>query len=296
MLQTTADSIEKAKTFLPESFSLETLQNYDFASMFSGWLKDIVNFGVLVLLAILVFIVGKWISKFILKLVDKSMEIKKWDSGLSQFIHSLVSISLSIFIVIIAASILGVSAVSFAALLGAAGLAIGAALSGQLQNLAGGVIILITKPFTLNDYIEAVGLQGTVTSISIFYTSLTTPDNKIHKIPNGLLSTSSMTNYTEAKIRRCDVVITAEYDTPFEKVEALARRVASEDKRILSTPAVDVFLVELGDNSVNIALRAWCKTEDYWAVYFDLNKTIYAECNKEGIGFAFPQLTIHQAK
>ncbi len=290
------DSLETAQSMLPENFSTDGMIDYLSSDMVMGWAKDALNFGIRVVLAIVAFIIGRWIAHKIIKKVDKLMKKKSFDPAMVKFFDSLLNMALMIALFIIAAGILGVSAVSFAALLGATGLAIGAALSGQLQNLAGGVIILITKPFRIGDYVQATGLEGVVSNISIFHTSLTTVDNKVHRIPNGLLSTSSITNFTEEKMRRCDIVMTVEYDTPFEKVEEVARRIANEKKLVLKDQPIDVFLVEMADSSVNIALRVWCRTEDYWDLYFDLNKTIYAECNKEGIGFAFPQLTVHQAK
>ena len=164
-----------------------------------------------------------------------------------------------------------------------------------MQNFAGGLIVLLLRPYKVGDLIESQGITGTVREIQIFHTILTTGDNKIIYIPNGALSSGTVTNYSREATRRVEWIIGVEYGENFDKVET-TRRIIAEDKRILSDPAPFVALHALDASSVNVIIRAWVKSEDYWGVYFDMNKTIYSVFNKEGIGFPFPQLTVHQAK
>ena len=218
------------------------------------------------------------------------------DASIQSFVKSLVNILLTILLIIAVIGKLGVETTSFAALLASAGVAIGMALSGNLQNFAGGLIVLLLRPYKVGDLIESQGITGTVREIQLFHTILTTGDNKIIYIPNGALSSGTVTNYSREATRRVEWIIGVEYGENFDKVEETTRRIIAEDKRILSDPAPFVALHALDASSVNVIIRAWVKSEDYWGVYFDMNKTIYSVFNKEGIGFPFPQLTVHQAK
>ena len=170
------------------------------------------------------------------------------------------------------------------------------ALSGNLSNFAGGLIVLLLRPYKVGDWIEAQGVSGTVREIQIFHTILTTADNKVIYIPNGALSSGTVVNYSRENTRRIEWVIGVEYGEDFAKVESTVRRILAEDGRILPDPAPFVALHALDASSVNVVIRVWVKSEDYWSVYFDLNKNIYAVFNEEGIDFPFPQLTVHQAK
>ena len=231
--------------------------------------------------AILIFVVGRFLISFIKKLLS---------------IKSLVNILLTILLIIAVIGKLGVETTSFAALLASAGVAVGMALSGNLQNFAGGLIVLLFRPFKVGDWIESQGVSGTVREIQIFHTILTTADNKVIYIPNGALSSGTVTNYSREETRRVDWVIGVEYGENYDKVESTVRRILAADSRILNTPEPFVALHALDASSVNVVIRVWVKNSDYWGVYFDMNKTIYATFNKEGIGFPFPQLTVHQAK
>ena len=203
---------------------------------------------------------------------------------------------LTILLIIAVIGKLGVETTSFAALLASAGVAIGMALSGNLQNFAGGLIVLLFRPFKVGDWIESQGVSGTVREIQIFHTILTTADNKVIYIPNGALSSGTVTNYSREDTRRVDWVIGVEYGENYDKVEGTVRRIISEDSRILNTPEPFVALHALDASSVNVVIRVWVKSGDYWGVYFDMNKKIYSVFNEEGIDFPFPQLTVHQAK
>ena len=177
-----------------------------------------------------------------------------------------------------------------------AGVAVGMALSVNLQNFAGGLIVLLFRPFKVGDWIESQGVSGTVREIQIFHTILTTADNKVIYIPNGALSSGTVTNYSREETRRVDWLIGVEYGENYDKVESTVRRILAADSRILNTPEPFVDLHAFDAISVYVVIRVWVKNSDYWGVYFDMNKTIYATFNKEGIGFPFPQLTVHQAK
>ena len=255
-----------------------------------------VNAGGHIISAVLIFIVGRFLISFLNKMVARLLAKRHVDASIQSFVKSLVNILLTILLIIAVIGKLGVETTSFAALLASAGVAIGMALTGNLQNFAGGLIVLLLRPYKVGDLIESQGITGTVREIQIFHTILTTGDNKIIYIPNGALSSGTVTNYSREATRRVEWIIGVEYGENFDKVEETTRRIIAEDKRILSDPAPFVALHALDASSVNVIIRAWVKSEDYWGVYFDMNKTIYSVFNKEGIGFPFPQLTVHQAK
>lgn len=287
------DTTATAAPPLAETLTPEKLAAIDYEDLFSNWLEKAINFGIRVVIAILIFYLGRLIMNWILRLVDRAMERRKLEPAVRSFLHSLLKVVLLIVVVVAAVNALGVAPVSFAALMAAAGVTIGASLSGQLQNLASGVVILLTHPFRVGDYITAGVVEGTVSRVAIFFTTLTTVDNKIIYIPNAKLTSDALINYSEMKLRRCEWVINVEYNTDYEQVRALLEQVANNDKRILAEPTHQVALSKLNASSVDIFLRGWCHTEDYWQLYWDLNREIYALFNKEGIAFAFPQLRVH---
>ena len=209
---------------------------------------------------------------------------------------SIVNITLLVLLFLAVIGKLGIELTSFAALLASAGVAIGMALSGNLSNFAGGVIILIFRPYKVGDYIEAsTGASGTVTDIQIFHTVLTTPDNKIVFAPNGNMSGAVVTNYSRKETRRLDFTFCVEYGTDFQLVRDTLMSIIEKDSRILREPAPFIELSALADSSVNIIVRVWVNASDYWGVNFDMNKNVYATFNEKGISFPFPQLTVHQA-
>ena len=246
--------------------------------------------------AIIIYIVGRFIIKQVGRLLARILEKRKLEISVQTFLRSLVSILLNLILAFAIVSRLGVETTSFAALLASAGVAIGMALSGNLSNFAGGLIILVFKPFKVGDYIEGQNANGTVREIQIFHTILTTVDNKVIYVPNGALSSNAITNYNKQETRRAEWVFGVEYGEDFEKVKAVLQRIIDADPRILMDPAPMIALGALSASSVDIKVRAWAKTADYWDVYFDMNKIVYDTFNKEGIGFPFPQLTVHQAK
>lgn len=246
--------------------------------------------------AIIIYIVGRFIIKQVGRLLARILEKRKLEISVQTFLRSLVSILLNLILAFAIVSRLGVETTSFAALLASAGVAIGMALSGNLSNFAGGLIILVFKPFKVGDYIVGQNANGTVREIQIFHTILTTVDNKVIYVPNGALSSNAITNYSKQETRRAEWVFGVEYGEDFEKVKAVLQRIIDADPRILKDPAPMIALGALSASSVDIKVRAWAKTADYWDVYFDMNKIVYDTFNKEGIGFPFPQLTVHQAK
>ena len=261
-------------------------------------LKQLISMGVergkSILLAIVIYIAGKFIIKLINKVVRQMLERRGVDATIQSFLKSFVSILLNILLIITVISALGVNTTSFAALLASVGVAAGMALSGNLQNLAGGLIILLFKPFKVGDFIEAQGTMGTVKEIQIIHTILQTVDNKEIFLPNGSLSSGSITNYNKMGTRRVDFTVSVEYGTDVEKVLNALKSIAVSDERILKDPAPFYALSALADSSVNFTFRVWVNSADYWGVYFDVNKRIYEDFNRIGISFPFPQLQIHQ--
>ena len=262
-------------------------------------LQSLINWGVEVgkdiIAAIIIYIIGRFIIKQILRIVKKIFEKKKTDISVQSFLMSVLSVLLYLVLAFAIISKLGVETTSLAALLASAGVAIGMALSGNLSNFAGGLLILIFKPFKIGDYIDAVGASGTVREIDIFHTVLLTVDNKVVYVPNGTLSSNTITNYSKEALRRVDFSFAVEYGEDFEKVKASLERIIAADSRILKEPAHFIAVGALSDSSVDITVRVWVKAADYWDVNFDMIKTVYATFNKEGIGFPFPQVTVHQA-
>ncbi len=254
------------------------------------------DLGKRILAALIIFIIGRLLVSFINKMVARVLQRRKVDAGVQTFVRSLVNILLMILLVIAVISKLGVETTSFAALLASAGVAVGMALSGNLQNFAGGLIILIFRPYKVGDWIEAQGVSGSVKEIQIFHTILTTADNKVVYIPNGSASSGTIVNYSREDTRRVDWTVGVEYGEHFDRVEETVRRILAADKRILDTPAPTIALGALDASSVNITIRVWVKNADYWGVYYDVQRAIYEEFNRAGIGFPFPQLTIHTAK
>lgn len=247
--------------------------------------------------ALLVFIVGRFLISMINKLVQRVLLKRNIDPSIKTFVGSLIHIILMILLIVSVVGALGVQTASFAALLASAGVAIGMALSGNLSNFAGGLIILIFKPYKVGDFVEAQNLSGTVREIQIFHTVLTTPDNKVIYIPNGSLSSSAVINYSYQQVRRIDWTFGVEYGTDYAKVKGVLEEILAKDERILQEPAAPfIAMSQLADSSVNYVVRVWVNSPDYWNVYYDITRIVYERFNAEGIGFPFPQLTIHQAK
>ena len=274
---------------------VKNVQNVNLEQDIQQIITFCVDAGKSILLAAVIFIAGRFLISVINRLVAQMMERRKIDATIQSFLRSFINILLTLLLLISVVSALGVNTTSFAALLASAGVAVGMALSGNLQNLAGGLIILLFKPYKVGDYVDAQGVSGTVKEIQIFHTVLVTPDNKIIYVPNGSLSSGSVTNYSLSQLRRVDWTVGVEYGTEIEKVRQTVLDLIKKDGRILTEPAPFIALSALADSSVNITIRVWVKNEDYWGVFFDMNQNIYEVFNREGISFPFPQVTVHQA-
>lgn len=274
---------------------VRNVQNVNLEQVIQQVITFCVDAGKSILLAAVIFIAGRFLISVINRLVAQMMERRKIDATIQSFLRSFINILLTILLLISVVSALGVNTTSFAALLASAGVAVGMALSGNLQNLAGGLIILLFKPYKVGDYVDAQGVSGTVKEIQIFHTVLVTPDNKIIYVPNGSLSSGSVTNYSLSQLRRVDWTVGVEYGTEIEKVRQTVLDLIKKYGRILTEPAPFIALSALADSSVNITIRVWVKNEDYWGVFFDMNQNIYEVFNREGISFPFPQVTVHQA-
>lgn len=246
------------------------------------------------LYAIGVLIIGLFVIRMITNALKKIFSIRRIDPTLTPFILSLVGWGLKALLVISVASMVGIETTSFVAVLGAAGLAIGLSLQGSLGNLAGGVMILIFRPFKNGDYIEAQGVEGVVDTIDVFATSMTTVDNKKIIIPNGPLSGGVIKNYTAESTRRVDLTIGVGYGDDLPKAIRVLQDMCHSDSRVLQNPEpAFVGVTDFGDNSVNLTVRAWTATENYWGVFFDLNAEMKAVLDKENISIPFPQRDVH---
>lgn len=264
---------------------------------FDKGVELILSYGPKLVGAILVWFIGGMVIKVLVNSFERILNKRDIDDSLKPFLKGIIKSLLRVMLVISVLGMLGIEMTSFVAILGAAGLAVGMALSGTLQNFAGGVMILIFKPFKNGDLIEAQGHTGVVKEIQIFNTILKTPDNKTIIIPNGGLSTSSMINYSTEDQRRVDWSFGIGYGDKTEQAKDLLHKLMDEDSRILKTPAEPFVAVsELADSSVNFAVRAWVKAEDYWSVFFDMNEKVYNTFNKEGINIPFPQMDVHVHK
>ena len=254
------------------------------------------TYGIKFLTAIVVFWIGLKVVKFLCKGMEKWFNHAEFDEALESFILSLTGMLLKVVLVITCAGIAGIPTTSLVAILGAAGLAVGLALSGTLQNFAGGVLLLILKPFKIGDVIEAEGHTGKVISIQIFNTVLNTPDNKRIILPNGPVATGAIVNYSAEEKRRVDFVFGIGYDDDIEKARGIIRGLIDADDRIDKDPEPVIVLSELGDSAVNLTVRVWADAPHYWGITFDLNENVKAAFDAENISFPYPQTDVHVHK
>lgn len=260
-------------------------------------LSDIIQFGMKVLAALLIYCVGAWIIKKIKKILSNIFAKRHTEKAIASFTMSLVSITLTILLIILTVGTLGVNTTSLAALLAAGGMAIGMALSGTVQNFAGGIMLLVFKPFKAGDFIEAQGFSGTVSEVNIVSTKLRTTDNRTIVLPNGALSGGTINNISQNPTRRVEWKIGVEYGSDTEKAREVLLGLLNDDKRVLTGPDApelpSMKLSGLMDSSIELQLRCWVKTEDYWDVLYDTNEKIYISLPQNGISFPFPQLDVH---
>ncbi len=256
----------------------------------------ILQYGTKLLIGLLILVVGLWIVSTMVKGFKRVLMARNVDPTLVPFLVSLIATTLKVLLVISVITYMGVNMTSFIAVLGAAGLAIGMALSGTLQNFAGGVILLILRPFKVGDFIEAQGYMGVVKEIQIFNTILTTPDNKTVIIPNGGLSTGAMTNFSSQATRRVDFTFGIGYGDDIDKARDIIKEVISRNEKILKDPEAFIGVVEHGDSSVNLVTRVWANAADYWDVYFFMMEFVKKEFDKQGVSIPFPQRDVHIIK
>lgn len=270
------------------SYSLGTVQN-----VLTQIYAHLAEYGLKIVGAIAIFILGRWLAKLLAKLAGKAMTKAKVDKTLVRFGERLCYVGLLIFVIVAALANVGVYTASFIAVIGAAGLAVGLALQGSLANFASGVLMLIFKPIRVGDFVEAGGAKGTVKEVGIFTTVLNAPDNVRIIVPNSQVTGSSVSNYTVNGTRRVDMVVGVSYQDDLKKTRQVIEKVLAADDRILSDPAPTVAVSELGDSSVNFVVRPWTKASDYWNVRFDTTAKIKVALDKSGITIPFPQQDIH---
>ena len=256
----------------------------------------IYSYGPKVIGALAVLIIGLWVIKLITKGFGQMTRKKDMDPSLQGFLKSIISVILKILLFISVMGMVGIEATSFIAIVGAFGLAVGLAMQGTLQNFAGGVMILLFKPYKSGDFIDGAGHMGTVKEIKIFTTTLNTPDNKLIIIPNAQLSNSSLTNFSAMETRRVDFTFGIGYGDDYDKAKKVLLDLISADDRIMEDPEPFIALKELGDSSVNIVVRVWAKGADYWGIFFDMNENVYKTFSKEGLNIPFPQMDVHLIK
>lgn len=252
-----------------------------------------ITYGGQLLLALVTLVVGLWLIGKLVKVLKRIFEMRSFEQTLQSFLIHLITITLKILLIISVVTMVGVQMTSFIAILGAAGLAFGLALSGTLQNFAGGVMLLIYKPFKVGDYIDAQGSAGTVAEIQIFHTILKTVDNKTIIIPNGGLSNSTMTNFSTEPLRRVDLTFGISYSDNIDKAREIILSVITADERIHKDPVPFVGVISLGDSSVNLVTRIWVDSPNYWNVFFSTNENVKKEFDKSGIIIPFPQRDVH---
>lgn len=265
----------------------------DFEQILQQTIELVTAYGLKFLLALVTFWVGWKVCNMISRGLGKWFEKTAFDETLESFVLSLVTNALKVLLVVTCIGIAGFPTTSFVAILGAAGLAVGMALSGTLQNFAGGVLILVLKPFKVGDVIETQGQTGKVNNIQIFNTIMTTGDNKRVILPNGPVATQTLINYSGESTRRVELVFGIGYDDDIDHAKEVIARLIGDDQRIHKTPEPLLVVKSLGASSVDIMVRVWCATADFWGVSFDLTERVKKEFDKEGISFPFPQSDVH---
>lgn len=251
------------------------------------------KFGINAIIALLVFILGRWLAKFVTNMVRKVLARTEMEDTLERFLCNLLYAILMVVVVIATINQLGIQTTSLLAVLGAAGLAIGLALQGSLSNFAAGVLIVAFRPYKVGDYIEGGGVSGTVEEVQIFTTVLKSPDNKKIIVPNSQIMAGEIVNYSAKDTRRVDLVAGCGYDDDLDKVNRVLNAILNSDDRILNDPAPTIAVSELADSSVNFVVRPWVKSGDYWGVYFDLTEQIKKRFDQEGIAIPYPQRDVH---
>ncbi|HBV49735.1 mechanosensitive ion channel family protein [Alistipes sp. UBA6068] len=283
------DSVQKANL----AQTIDKVVNMDYREFFTGILNDAVWILLKLLLAVAIYMIGRWIVRRIVQLLDVAFERRKVDISLRMFVRNAVKVVFMLLLILIVVQTLGVNVTSVIALFSAATLAIGMALSGTAQNFAGGVMILVMKPYRVGDFISAQGQSGTVREIKLFSTVITTGDNQTIYIPNNAIATAIIDNYSTADLRRVDWTIGISYGDDVDAARKALLEILASDTRILAQPAPVVWVAELADSAVNLTVRAWTRNADYWDVFFQNNERFYKRLPEHGINFPFPQVDLH---
>lgn len=268
----------------------------DFEKILDTAPELIVTYGTQIVMAIAIFIIGKWLAKKVSKAIVNTMNKKEVDKTISNFAGSIIQTALLAFVIIAALGQLGIQTASFVAIIGAAGLAVGFALQGSLSNFAAGVLLILFRPIRAGDFVEAAGQAGVISEVGIFCTIMKTGDNKVIIIPNSNIMGGNITNYSMEPTRRIDMVVGISYDADLRKAKEVLQDIIAKESRVLKEPAVTIAVSELADSSVNFVLRPWVNSGDYWPTKFDLLETIKIRFDEENIGIPFPQLDVHLQK
>ena len=287
-------SLQPSETPVQQVLNMgEQIENFDVQHFIDVY---VMPWGINIILAIVIYIIGKMVVKTLVGIFGKIMAKSKYDDMLVDFLKSIVNAFLMLFVIVASLDQLGVDTTSLVAILGAAGLAIGLSLQGSLQNFAAGVMLLVFRPFKAGDFVEAGGVSGSVINIGIFSTIMSTPDNKEIIVPNGNIYGDNITNYSAKSTRRVDMVFGIGYGDDLLKAKRVLTSMLDADERVLKEPAYTVAVGELGDSSVNLVVRPWVKSSDYWGLKFDFTEAVKLRFDQEGISIPFPQMDVHLDK
>ncbi len=286
------DSVQKAH--LSEAVKkFENLSTLDYDKLFHGMIEEVGWVLLKIVLAIFIYLIGRQLIRWVVRIMDRAFERHSVERSLRSFLRSLVKVILTLVVILAVVQTLGVNTSSFLALFASAGLAIGMALSGTLQNFAGGVVLLILRPYKVGDYIEAQGQSGTVDEIGLFQTRLRTVDNRVVYVPNNSIATSIVDNYSQSDIRRVEWILSISYGDDMDVARREIMAMLNGDSRVLKEIEPAVYLKTLNNSSVDLTIRAWVSNSDYWSLYYDMNERMYKELPAKGINFPFPQLDVN---
>lgn len=284
------DSVQKAQLV----DTVHKIANIDYHQLIPNLVDQAIWIALKIALAIAIYIVGKWITNWIIRILNRTFERRNVETSLCNFLRSIVKVVMTLLVILAAIQTLGINTTSFVALFASAGLAVGMALSGTLQNFAGGVLVLLLRPYRVGDYITAQGQSGTVKAIGLFSTQLSTSDNRTIYVPNSAISSSIIDNYSHPSVRRVDWKISIAYGDDVDVARQAILAMLAEDKRVLKEPAEPmVVLSELGASNLVVTVRVWTANADYWNLFFEMNERIYKELPEKGIHFSYPQMDIH---
>ena len=287
-----ADSVATAKV----TQTVEQIKSMPFEDALEFVTKGLLDFGWDILIAVAIYIVGRWIVRYLDRLLGRIFTRREMEVSLAKFIRSFVRTALYVIIIITIVRKLGIDTSSFVALLASTGVAIGMALSGTLQNFAGGIMILLLRPFRIGDYVQTQGVEGSIKEIKLFNTVINTVDNKLITLPNGPIVNNIINNFSAENRRRVDLSVSISYGDDYDVARQALLDIIAADERIEKDPAPFVAIGSLGENAVSITIRVWAKSSDYWGIYHDLNEKIYKELPAKGIHFPFPQIQVHVDK